>query len=165
MYDDTGKIELVWFQGAQWMKKSLQEHQTYIVFGKVAFFNGIANIPHPETDILTAETAVAGRQPVYPTTEKLRQRGITNRSFAKLTQSLFEKVTPGDLPEVLPPNIITQYQLCGRYHALRWIHFPDSDQHEQAARYRLKWEELFASQLKIAQIRLQHTKHFTIASK
>ena len=139
------------------MKKSLQEHQTYIAFGKVAFFNGIANIPHPETDILTAETAVAGRQPVYPTTEKLRQRGITNRSFAKLTQSLFEKVTPGDLPEVLPPNIITQYQLCGRYHALRWIHFPDSDQHEQAARYRLKWEELFASQLKIAQIRLQHT--------
>jgi ATP-dependent DNA helicase RecG len=37
-----------------------------------------------------------------------------------------------------------------------WIHFPDSDEHEQAARYRLKWEELFASQLKIAQIRLQH---------
>ena len=157
LYDDTGKIELVWFQGAQWMKKSLQEHQTYIVFGRVAFFNGIANIPHPETDLLTAETAVAGRQPVYPTTEKLRQRGITNRSFAKLTQSLFEKVTAGDLPEVLPATIITQYQLCGRYHALRWIHFPDSDQHEQAARYRLKWEELFASQLKIAQIRLQHT--------
>ena len=157
LYDDTGKIELIWFQGAQWMKKALQEHQKYIVFGRVAFFNGEVNIPHPETDLLTAETIVAGRQPVYPTTEKLRARGITNRSFAKLTQSLFEKIGQRELPEILPSNIIAQYQLCGRYHALRWIHFPDSDEHEAAARFRLKWEELFASQLKIAQIRLQHT--------
>ncbi|MBS1688804.1 MAG: ATP-dependent DNA helicase RecG [Bacteroidetes bacterium] len=157
LYDDTGRIELIWFQGAQWMKKSLKENERYIVFGKVSFFNGIPNIAHPEIELLNAETTAGGMQPVYPTTEKLKTRGITNRSFAKITQSLFEKIKQGDIPEVLPSNIITQYKLCSRYAAIKWIHFPDSEEHMQAARYRLKWEELFASQLMIARLRLQHT--------
>nr|WP_276134814.1 ATP-dependent DNA helicase RecG [Flavipsychrobacter sp. JY13-12] len=157
LYDDTGKIELIWFQGAQWMKKSLRDHERYIVFGKVSFFNGVPNIAHPEIELLSSETAVAQMQPVYPTTEKLKAKGISNRSFAKITQSLFEKVRPGDIPEILPVDILSHYRLCSRYQAIRWIHFPDSEEHMQAARYRLKWEELFASQLQIAQLRLQHT--------
>ena len=96
-------------------------------------------------------------QPVYPTTEKLRIRGITNRSFAKLTYSLFEKIKPGDITELLPADIVRQYRLCNRYHALRWIHFPDTEEHKQASIYRMKWEELFASQIAIARVRLQHT--------
>ncbi len=156
LYDDTGRIELIWFQGAQWMKKTLKEHERYIVYGRVSTFNGNINIAHPEIEPLNAETAVAGLQPVYPTTEKLRARGISNRSFAKLTQALFEKIGQGDIPEILPANIITQYKLCNRYNAIRWVHFPDSVEHEQVARYRLKWEELFASQLTIAQLRMKH---------
>lgn len=157
LYDDTGKIELLWFQGAQWMKKSLREQDKYIVFGKVSFFNGVPNIAHPEIEPLNSETAIAGMQPVYPTTEKLKTKGISNRSFAKITQSLFEKIKPGDLPEILPPDIVSEYRLCSRYQAIRWIHFPDSMEHMQAARHRLKWEELFVSQLMIARIRIQHT--------
>lgn len=157
LYDDTGKIELLWFQGAQWMKKSLRDQNKYIVFGKVSFFNGVPNIAHPEIEPLNSETAIAGMQPVYPTTEKLKTKGISNRSFAKITQSLFEKIKPGDLPEILPPDIVAEYRLCSRYQAIRWIHFPDNMEHMQAARYRLKWEELFVSQLMIARIRIQHT--------
>lgn len=157
LYDDTGKIELIWFQGAQRMKSSLKEHHKYIVFGRVAFFNGVPNIPHPETDLITAETAIAGMQPVYPTTEKLRIRGLTNRSFARVTQSLFEKTGVHDVAEILPSDVLTTYKLCSRFAALKWIHFPDSEEHMQAARHRLKWEELFLSQLKIARVRLQHT--------
>lgn len=157
LYDDTGRIELLWFQGAQWIKKSLVENGKYIVFGKIAVFNGSINIPHPEIEPLNSDTAIAGMQPVYPTTEKLRAKGISNRSFAKITQSLFEKIRPGDIPEILPSHILSQYRLCSRAQAIMWIHFPDSEEHMQAARYRLKWEELFASQLKIAQLRLQHT--------
>ncbi len=156
LYDDTGRIELVWFQGAQWMKKSLKENETYIVFGKAALFNGVFNIPHPEVDPWNTATAKAGMQPLYPTTEKLKSQGLTNRSFAKLTQVLFEKIRPADIPEVLPAQIINEYQLCDRYHAIKWIHFPDSETHMQAARHRLKWEELFASQLTIARLRQQH---------
>jgi ATP-dependent DNA helicase RecG len=157
LYDDTGKIELIWFQGAEWMRKNLTEHARYIVFGRVSVFNGIINIAHPEIEPLNAETAVAGLQPVYPTTEKLKTRGIGNRSFAKLTQYLFTKISQGDLPEILPSSIISEYRLCNRYQAIKWIHFPVSEEQMEIARYRLKWEELFASQLKIAQLRLQHT--------
>jgi ATP-dependent DNA helicase RecG len=157
LYDDTGQIELIWFQGAQWMKKSLKENEKYIVFGRVSWFNGTANLAHPETDLITAETVVAGRQPVYPTTEKLRTRGLTNRSFARLTQVLFEKIRPADLPEILPRKILIEYKLCGRYHALRSIHYPQNEEQVNEATYRLKWEELLASQLKIAQLRLKHT--------
>src|SRR6185437_2780918 len=157
LYDETGRIELIWFQGAQWLKKSLNENERYIVFGRVSVFNGVYNIAHPEIEPLNAETAIAGMQPVYSTTEKLKAKGITNRSFAKLTQALFEKLKPGDVPEILPSHILNKYQLCSRFYAMRWIHFPDSEEHMQQARYRLKWEELFASQLIIAQLRLKHS--------
>ena len=157
LWDDSGRIELLWFQGAQWMKKNLVENERYIVYGKLNTFNGYYSIAHPEIDVWNAEAATAGMQPVYPTTEKLRIRGITNRSFAKLTYSLFEKIKPGDITELLPADIIRQYKLCNRYHALRWIHFPDTEEHKQAGIYRMKWEELFASQMAIARVRLQHT--------
>lgn len=157
LYDETGRIELVWFKGAQWMKKSLKENERYIVFGKVGLFNGQYNIPHPEIELLNSETNIAGMQPVYPTTEKLRARGISNRSFAKLTAALFEKVKLSDIPEILPHSILAHYKLPNRAQAIKWVHFPDSEEHKQAALHRLKWEELFASQLLIARIRLQHT--------
>jgi ATP-dependent DNA helicase RecG len=157
LYDDTGRIELLWFQGAQWMKKSLKEGERYIVFGKLSVFNGNYNIAHPEIELWKDAAAIAGMQPVYSTTEKLKAKGVTNRSFAKLTQALFEKVKPGDVPEILPANVMAQYQLCNRYSAIRWIHFPDTEEHAQIARHRLKWEELFLSQLSIARLRSQHT--------
>ncbi len=157
LFDDTGRIDLLWFQGAQWLKKQLRENERYIVFGKVSLFNGYFNIAHPEIEVITSETAAAGMQPVYPTTEKLKVRGITNRSFAKLTAALFERLSPGDVPEIFPVDILSKYNLCNRYSAMRWLHFPDSVEHEQVARYRLKWEELFISQLMIARLRLQHT--------
>lgn len=156
LYDDTAQIELLWFQGAQWMKKSLKENERYLVFGKVSSFNGIYNIAHPEIEVWNPEATVSGMQPVYPTTEKLRLKGVTNRSFAKLTQALFERVKIGDIPEILPGDILSQYKLCNRLVAIKWIHFPDTEEHEALARYRLKWEELFISQLQIARIRLQH---------
>lgn len=157
LFDETGRIDLLWFQGAQWMKKSLKPNEKYLVYGKLNVFNGIINIPHPEIELLNSETSVPGRQPMYPTTEKLRIRGLTNRSFAKLTQALFEKVKPGDVPEILPADIMSRYRLCSRFQALRWLHFPDSEEHEQVARHRMKWEELFLSQMMIGRLRLQHT--------
>lgn len=157
LYDDTGRLELLWFQGISWVKKNLREGERYIVFGKVSDYNGVYSISHPEIEPINAETTIPGRQPVYPTTEKLRVRGITNRSFAKLTQALFEKVKQHDVTEILPAPIMSQYGLCNRFHALLWLHFPPSEHHEEMARHRLKWEELFISQLLIGRLRLQHT--------
>ena len=156
LYDETGRIELLWFQGRVGMKKMLQEHSKYIAFGKLNFFNGNVSIAHPEIELLSTATSIAGMQPVYSTTQKLVQRGITNRSFAKLTQSLFQQIRPEDISETLPPFLLAEYHLISRYAALRNIHFPTNDDALQAAVHRIKWEELFISQLTIARIRQQH---------
>lgn len=157
LYDESGRIELIWFQNISWVRKSLREGDRYIVFGKVANFNGYYNISHPEIEAWNNETNIPGMQPMYSTTEKLRVKGITNRSFAKITQSLFEKVKQHDIPELLPPDILGRYRLCNRYQSLLWLHYPDTELHADMARHRMKWEELFVSQLMIGRLRLQHT--------
>jgi ATP-dependent DNA helicase RecG len=48
--DNTGTIELAWFQGISWVQKNLVEGQQYLVFGRVSFFNGRAQIVHPEIE-------------------------------------------------------------------------------------------------------------------
>ena len=157
LYDASGRIELLWFQGRQWLKKALQDGGRYIVFGKLSFFNGSASIAHPEIEPLNAETAIAGMQPVYSTTQKLIARGISNRSFAKLTQALFAQLHRDDVPELLPARLLQEYGLVSRFEAFASIHFPKSEEALQLAIHRIKWEELFASQMMIAKVRMQHT--------
>jgi ATP-dependent DNA helicase RecG len=154
--DGSGRIGLLWFQARQSVRKALTEGSRYIVFGKVNWFNGEPSIAHPEVEPLSAENVKPGMQPMYSTTQKLTTRGITNRSFAKLTQALLQQLGPQDIPELLPGNLMQQHNLMPRNLALRAIHFPENDEALEAATRRLKWEELFASQLKIAQIRNQH---------
>lgn len=156
LYDDTERIELLWFQGRAGIKRTLKDGAKYVVFGKVSFFKGRASIAHPEVELLTGETNIVGRQPVYSSTQKLIARGITNRSFAKLTQALFQSIKPEDIFELLPQKVVDHYKLLPRYAALAGIHFPQSDEELQQAIFRLKWEELFASQLMIALVRQQH---------
>lgn len=158
LYDDTGKIELVWFQNVGWLTKSLREYDKYIVYGKINVFNGFVNIVHPEIEPFKTDTTVIGRQPVYSTTQKLEARGISNRNFAKLTQALFERLQESDIEEFLPPGLLESYQLMPRSQAFANIHFPQSEALEQAAVHRLKWEELFASQMMVARLKQSHVQ-------
>lgn len=157
LYDDTGRINLVWFQSLAWVKKNIEEYGQYVVFGKISSFNGSYSITHPDLETLARANSVTGMQPVYSTTAKLTAIGISNRSFAKITQALFEKIKPSDIEEFLPMSMVQEYGLLDRYQALRQIHFPENEQRMQQARYRLKWEELFIMQMQIANLRLQHT--------
>jgi ATP-dependent DNA helicase RecG len=157
LYDQSGRIELVWFAGRQFVRKTLQEGEQYIVFGKLNIFNGTYSIAHPELELQRMANAVAGMQPMYSTTQKLIGKGINNRSFAKLTQSLFRAIGREDVPELLPQELVRQYNLMGRYEAFAAIHFPRSEESLQAATLRIKWEELFTSQMTIARARQQHS--------
>lgn len=156
-YDETGRLELIWFQGRSGVRKNITEGNKYVIFGKLSFFNGLPNIAHPEVEPATNAPTAAGMQPMYSSTQKLVNRGITNRSFARLTLALFLQLKPQDIPEILPAEIMSKMNFCSRYEALKWIHFPQSEEQLQAAHFRLKWEELFLSQLSVARVRQQHT--------
>ena len=157
-YDATGQMELVWFQGINYVLKSLDREHTYRIFGKLSFFNGFPTITHPEIEIINPEepNKKGTVQPVYHTTEKLKSKGINNRNFAKLTQAAFEKITPADIPETLPKGVTSHFNLMQRYESLKQIHFPQNEAQLKLATRRLKWEELFFSQLKIARLQLRH---------
>lgn len=156
LYDQTGSIELIWFQGGSFVQKNIQPNATYNVFGKLSFFNGNANISHPEIELYNASAPVNSMQPVYSSTEKLKAKSVTNRSFAKLLQAVFEKITPQDIPEILPQHVLQHYQLMPRFEAFRQIHFPANEALKKQAERRLKWEELLLSQLKILRLKLNH---------
>jgi ATP-dependent DNA helicase RecG len=106
--DQTGQIELAWFQGINWVQKQLVEGQAYIVFGRVSFFNGRAQIVHPEIEPYVAATAgqKSVLEPVYPSTEKLKSRGLNGKQIGKLTQALFMQISERDLPENLPVSLL-----------------------------------------------------------
>lgn len=156
LYDQTGQIELIWFQGGTYVRKHLQEGATYSVFGKISYFNGQPKIAHPEIELFHAGQKLPTLQPAYPTTEKLRAKGLSNRTFAHLLHALWERIQPNDIPEFLPENILTGYRLMPRFQALRQIHFPESEQHRDAALFRLKWEEFFLLHLRMGQLKIKN---------
>ena len=157
LYDKTGRVELIWFQGISYIKKSIQPNAIYTVFGKLTYFNGLPTITHPEIELYNASAIpTAGMQPVYSTTEKLKAKGLSNRAFAKVLQALWERITSKELPEILPDALLHQYKLMSRFEAYKHIHFPLNDAYRQQAERRLKWEELLVTQIRILRLKLNH---------
>ena len=148
--DDTGEMELVWFQGHKWIKESLKINVPYVIFGKVTSFNGMFNMAHPEMELLDEHKASlrSAMQPVYPSTEKLANKNITNKVINKMMQQLFVE-TQALFAETLPESIIQELQLIPKNAALFNIHFPKNQDLLAKAQFRLKFEELFYIQLQL----------------
>lgn len=148
--DGTGEMELVWFQGQKWIRENVKLNIPYVIFGKASAFNGVFNMPHPEMELLTEHEASlrSAMQAIYPSTERLAQRGITNKVVAKMMQQLFTE-TQALFAEVLPPFILTNLKLLSKREALFNIHFPKSQDLLAKAQFRLKFEELFFIQLQL----------------
>ena len=145
--DGTGTLQLVWFQGTKWVRGKLKPGVRYNIMGKPSVFNGQWQMTHPELEAESGEQRVESGKflPVYPTTEKMKHSGLGTRAMARLTETLVNSL--GGIDETLPQDIIERYRLPGRREALIAIHYPDSQQQLEAARTRLKFEELFFMQL------------------
>ncbi len=157
--DGSGEIELTWFQGINWVEKTLRPGDLYLVFGKLSFFMNKAQIVHPEIEIFTPEKSGGKKflEPIYPSTEKLKARGLTGRAVGKLTFSLLQLLSQKDFPENLPESVVVQYRFITRWEAFCSIHFPASDEMYTHAVRRLKFEELFFAQLRLSMLR--STRH------
>ena len=148
--DDTGQMELVWFQGQKWVKESLKLNTVYVIFGKVTQFGSVFNMAHPEMELLEEhKTALrSAMQPVYPSTEKLNNKGVTNKVINKMMMQLFSE-THQLFSETLPVSIIEELKLIPKKDALVNIHFPKNQELLAKAQFRLKFEELFFIQLQL----------------
>lgn len=147
--DDTGQLELVWFQGIKWVKDSLKLNTPYVAFGKLNQYGSALSMPHPELDLVEEHqrNRQNGMQAVYPSTEKLGQR-ISNKAMNKLMQQLLME-THALFNESLPKDLLEELQLMPKKQALIAIHFPKNNEELAHAQARLKFEELFYIQLQL----------------
>lgn len=161
--DDTGIMELVWFQGIRWVEKAFFPGKAYIIFGKPGFFNGKPQMAHAEMELYSPETLQrkgnATLQPAYNSTEKLRQFGLDSKGLQKLTATLLE-LHAKDIQENLPLYIVNRFRLMPRANAYRNIHFPEDTAALNEAQHRLKFEELFLLQLKLLKTKIHRTNKF-----
>ena len=148
--DDTGQMELVWFQGHKWIRESLKLNEVIVIFGKCTSFNGTFNMAHPEMELLSEhqKSLRSAMQAIYPSTETLANRGISNRVIIKMMQQLFLE-TQNLFSETLPDYLLDELKLIPKKAALFNIHFPKSSDTLAKAQFRLKFEELFFIQLQL----------------
>lgn len=160
LMDETGEVELVWFQGIKFVVNKVHRGVEYVVFGKPNRFGRKINITHPEIDISTRSSEeISYLQPVYPTTEKLKNKYLDSRAIGKIMKTLVEQAY-SKIPEVLPDNILSSYALISRNNAFLNIHFPANPDMLNRASYRLKYEELFFIQLQLFKMKSQRQEHF-----
>lgn len=159
--DETGTMELVWFRGVKWIKEAIKINTPYVIFGKTNFFKGLFSMPHPEMELLTEyhKSLRTAMQPVYPSTEKLVNKGVTNRVISKMIQSLFEELQ-GNFKETLSSDVIEKLKFISKSEALLNIHFPKNQELLTKAQNRLKFEEFFFIQLQLLRKKLIRKSKF-----
>ncbi|MBE6241767.1 MAG: ATP-dependent DNA helicase RecG [Bacteroidales bacterium] len=150
--DGTGEMETVFFKGIKWMNERLKPGSEWIFFGKPQVFNSRINMVHPEVDPVTADNADKAQggtmTGVYPSTEKLKNAGVTGKVMSRIMEAAVEKGLSSER-ETLPEYLMKERGIVPLQYALRNIHFPTDALALEKSRYRLKFEELFFLQLSL----------------
>ncbi|NEU08972.1 ATP-dependent DNA helicase RecG [Flavihumibacter sp. R14] len=160
--DDTGILELVWFQGISWVERHLKTGAAYNIFGKPSVFNSRLSISHPEMELYNLQDKKQGNptlQPVYSSTEKLKQYFLDSKGIQRIQVGLLETILK-EVPETLPHYVLQNHKLIARSEALVHIHFPNNPDSLNSAVKRLKFEELFFIQLKLLKNKLLRTQRY-----
>ncbi len=162
--DGTGFLELVWFKNAKWMKDNIKTDKDYIIFGKPADFNGKINIVHPEIeDVEKFESQPNGNSfsGMYNTSEKMKKANLHSRAIQKIQRTILDSLRNQTIPETLTFDILQKLHLPNLKTTLFDIHFPENPEKMQRAQLRLKFEELFYSQLYVVRQKLSVKRNFT----
>jgi ATP-dependent DNA helicase RecG len=163
--DNSGTVDLIWFQGIQWLKSNLRVGETYLLFGKPKAYNQQWTIPHPELTKWGEQSTELGLQAMYPSTEKLNVKGLNAKGIGKIIQGLLPQIR-NHIPEVLPTYLTEELHLISKEQAYFSIHAPKNEVEFKQARYRLKFEELFFLQLELLlrkEIRSKKMKGFVFS--
>ena len=157
LQDETGTLELVWFRGYKYLSEQLKVNEVYVAFGRISRYQSQWNMAHPELELKSRFEGQqrSALQAVYPSTEMLGKKGVTQRLFRAIQQQAFEQCRAG-LKEVLPKSLVEKLQLISREAAFKQIHFPENADLLAKARFRLKFEEFFFMQIHLLTKNIQH---------
>ncbi len=146
--DESGRIELIWFQGVDWVIKNISAGRIYQIYGKAKKYGSSYTIAHPEVTPWEKVDRSSGMQGVYSSTEKLSDKGLHTKGLSKLAVYLVEQIK-GKIDETLPENVRRKFKLIDLEDAYVQIHRPESEEMARKAIFRLKFEELFFLQLEL----------------
>ena len=160
--DDTGAIELVWFNGLKWIEDVLKSRHEFVIFGKPSLFNNHWNITHPELidPNQQQDSPVSLRfQPLYNTSEIAKKKSLDSKAISKLMINLLSSVKEY-ISETLPLEMVKEFNLLPLRDALINIHYPEDNQKLSQANLRLKFDELFFTQMRLLKLKLINTNKF-----
>ncbi|UYN90328.1 MAG: ATP-dependent DNA helicase RecG [Anaerolineales bacterium] len=146
--DGTAALRAIWFN-QPWLLKNFREGDEVVLSGKIDQYLGRLTLSSPEWELVEDEESPTDTQhtnrivPVYPLTADIRQRWL--RGLMKKVVSYWAP----RLPDMLPPELLTSAGLLPYADALQQVHFPDSQEHLEAAKLRLAFNELFLLQLAV----------------
>ena len=154
--DQTGKLTLVFFQAQEsYLLEQLPEESERIVSGRIDSYADKLQMVHPDYILKTEQRAtLPAIEPVYPLTQ-----GLSNRTLQKALNGAL-KETP-ELPEWIDPGFLRQQRWPSWRQALEAAHTPKAEadiQPQAPERQRLAYDELLASQMALALVRLQAKK-------
>ncbi|AAM72800.1 MAG TPA: DNA helicase RecG [Chlorobaculum sp.] len=170
--DGSGVLELTWFRGVHYFSKTIRSGELVAAHGRVTFFGRTPGMQHPDFDKLGGDDESGDGQrddelyktgaiiPIYPTTEAMKQAGLNSAALRRIVHRAFRE-HPLRITEYLSPEIIAANNLMPIGEAYRQLHFPDSAEQLERARYRMKWSELFFAQLFFALRRTEERRHLT----
>ena len=131
----------------KYLAKALRTFDDYILYGKVEKTFTSASMSSPQIE--RADKAEV--HPVYPTTEKLSVKAISNSVRNALA-------LVGKIPETLCDDILKKYDLVSLDFATRQIHFPSDEKNIEPARHRLIFDELLTLQLGLLKLKEKDVK-------
>ncbi|MDY5243351.1 MAG: ATP-dependent DNA helicase RecG [Eubacterium sp.] len=131
----------------KYLAKALRTFDDYILYGKVEKTFTSASMSSPQIE--RADKAEV--HPVYPTTEKLSVKAISNSVRNALA-------LVGKIPETLSDDILKKYDLVSLDFATRQIHFPTDEKNIEPARHRLIFDELLTLQLGLLKLKEKDVK-------
>ena len=156
--DDTGSMDLVWFQYSKWLKEQLPVNKEVFIFGKINVFNHQFSMPHPEIEVEEKKDTEKRLRPIYPSSEKLTKRGLNQKFFQGVIKNICREI-PNLIYENFPEYLMKAFKFLSRQHTYLNIHFPKDMEHVEKANYRLKFEESFFFQLGFGLKKLHHKTH------
>ena len=147
-YDSTGKVDLIWYRGFNWVEESLKTNEEYVIYGKLSWFGNNPSIAHPEIKTKSSFNRNIPRRlhGIYSSTEKLINEGVTQKYFVKIIYNLLNSLQ-NQIKENLSKSILNEYNLIDRFKAIINIHLPETQDMQSKSTKRLKFEELFFNQL------------------
>ncbi|MCB0646515.1 MAG: ATP-dependent DNA helicase RecG [Saprospiraceae bacterium] len=148
--DESGLLELVWFQKIKIIEEILVPGKEYIIYGRTNTYGGKASIAHPEIEEYQQDIAMHQTlDPVYSSTEKLDGLGLDSKGRRRLIKAILEKISERDIGENLPDELLTTLKLPSRYQSMVWAHFPSNENEKNLSHNRIKFEEFFFLQVQM----------------